>query len=63
MIWVIRIFEKAYTLGVGISFFILDFDQIIVVKVSGNIIQIYSCALVFFAFGSFSLGSIILVRL
>ncbi|MDW8563365.1 YbfB/YjiJ family MFS transporter [Staphylococcus shinii] len=61
MIWGIKIFEKAPSLGIGVPFFTLAFGQIIGAMVSGNVIQISSYELAFAVFGFFSLISIIFI--
>lgn len=59
MIWGIKIFEKAPSLGIGVPFFTLAFGQIIGAMVSGNVIQFSSYTLAFSIFGAFSLVSIV----
>lgn len=61
MIWGIKIFNKAPSLGIGIPFFTLAFGQIIGAMVSGNLIQFFSYEIAFGFFGLFSLLSLIVI--
>lgn len=61
MIWGIKVFNKAPSLGIGIPFFTLAFGQIIGAMVSGNLIQFFSYEMAFGFFGLFSLLSLIVI--